>query len=758
MLKYTSRSLLWVLLLIVVLPLSAYASHEWQGTASGDVRGAGDESEAKGLIESFPSELVGDWVIGGVTYVADASTQFEQKDGAFAVDVCVEVTFQRSGASNTATKIESQDAEECRGDGGGEGENDNEAKGLIESFPSELVGDWVIGGVTYVADESTQFEQKHGAFAVDVCVEVTFQRSGASNTATKIESKEPQECRGDDDDDDDDDNDDLKAYGLVESFPADLVGDWVIGGVTYTADASTEFEQEHGAFAVGACVEIKYLPTSNQALEIESEHSYKCDGSNGESGESYSETKGVVESFPSALIGTWVVDGVSYSADASTRFEQEDGPFFVGGCVEIKYTSSDNAAVEIESKEASDCGGGSDDGSSNSRSKSYGLIETMPEGLIGSWTIGGMTFEATESTQFEQEDGDFAVGMCVEVTYTTANDVNSATEIESEDAYRCSGGSSMNKVYGTVDSFPSGLYGTWVISGTNYVASPSTRFEEEDGSFAVGGCVKVKYYTENGVNQATKIESENDSCGGGDSSESESSTKVYATIDSFPPSPYVGTWQIGGLTYDATNATEFDEDHAPFAVGACVEAKYTTLRQAQGAPSNTLIEVESENAYKCGGDGQAEFTTYGTVETMPTTADRTGTWQISGVAYEANESTQFEQEYGFFAVGAYVEVKYEMSGDSAIAKSIETHVAPGNGMQTGQGTLQSHDANDDWKDWVIQGVTYKADPAIEVGSGEQAPQVGESVSFNSYENNGARYLTSVNRTQQHLLFLPAVTR
>ena len=284
--------------------------------------------------------------------------------------------------------------------------------------------------------------------------------------------------------------------------------------------------------------------------------------------------------------------------------------------------------------------------------------------------------------------------MCVEVTYTTANNVNTATEIETEDAYHCSGGSSTNQIYGTVGSFPAGLYGTWMVSGISYVASPSTQFEQDDGTFAVGNCVKVRYYTQNGVKQATKIESENSSSSGGSSNSSQSSSnKVYASIDRFPSSPYVGTWQIGGLTYEATNGTEFDQDHGAFAVGTCVEAKYSINNS-----SKTLIEVETENSYKCGSGGQSQFTTYGTVEVMPTAADRTGTWQISGVTYQANSSTRFEQEYGFFAIGSYVEVKYQMDSQTATALSIETHVAPGSGIQTEEGILESHDINDDWND------------------------------------------------------------
>ena len=169
--------------------------------------------------------------------------------------------------------------------------------------------------------------------------------------------------------------------------------------------------------------------------------------------------------------------------------------------------------------------------------------------------------------------------MCVEVTYTTANNVNTATEIETEDAYHCSGGSSTNQIYGTVGSFPAGLYGTWMVSGISYVASPSTQFEQDDGTFAVGNCVKVRYYTQNGVKQATKIESENSSSSGGSSNSSQSSSnKVYASIDSFPSSPYVGTWQIGGLTYEATNGTEFDQDHGAFAVGTCMGGRIRKRR------------------------------------------------------------------------------------------------------------------------------------------------------------------------------------
>ena len=601
-------------------------------------------------------------------------------------------------------------------------------RGLVENRPDGLVGTWVIGGLTFEADSNTQFNEEDGPLEVGTCADVDYVVTDTANLALEIDSKALVECN------DDNDNIYMEVYGYLDAFPDGLVGDWVVNGITYTADANTEFEIEYGDFAVGICVEVEYIPDTLQALEIETKPNYKCDGND----VALSQVNGVLQSFPDGLIGDWVVNGVTYVADANTEFDQEDGPFFIDGCVEVKYMSATNAAVEISTTEADDCSNGSGFG----HIKFYGLIGAIPDGLVGVWTIGGLDFTSTITTELDTEDGDFAVGVCASVEYYDDAGTRMATEIDTEGTYHCNGDSYTNEIYGLIDSFPAALFGTWVVDGILYAAEAGvTEFDTEEGDFAVGGCVKVTYYVMDGINQAVEIETEEgDDCQGNDLP---GLSKVYATIDSLPPDPFIGAWQIGGVAYEADANTDFEQEHGDFAVGICVEAEY----DANGG-TNLLYEVDSEPAYKCQ-DG-AEFTAYGVIESYP--SNLLGSWQVSGITYEADANTEFEEEFGFFAVGAYVEVDYVVSNDLLVATKIETHVAPNAGHTTVVGILNSHDNNDDWNDWVVDGVTYQADPVIEVGSGLQAPQVGQVVRLNSYANNGVQYATAVTAAQQ--AFLP----
>ena len=54
-----------------------------------------------------------------------------------------------------------------------------------------------------------------------------------------------------------DDEDELE--GVIQSLPgtADFVGNWVVSGTTVHVTSDTEIDQEHGAVAVGATVQVK---------------------------------------------------------------------------------------------------------------------------------------------------------------------------------------------------------------------------------------------------------------------------------------------------------------------------------------------------------------------------------------------------------------------------------------------------------------------------------------------------------------------
>lgn len=633
-----------------------------------------------------------------------------------------------------------------------------EFNGLLESRPAGTVGTWIIGGQSFEGTAATQLDTEHGPLTPGVCVEVDYYVSNGTNIAVEFSRNEAYECGlpggNDDDDDDNDDDFGLKLYGTIDSFPSALIGAWVIDGQTYQATAATQFEQEDGPFAVGRCVEVTFQANPNTALEIETEDAYHC-ANNG--GNPVTQHYGRLDSFPAGLVGTWVISGTSYTATTTTQFEQEDGPFFEGRCVEVKYYSHNNTALEIESEDAESClnGGQHDDGPEPLELKLYGQIETLPTDLQnGLWTVASQDFTVTSITKLETDDGqNFVVGQCVEVEYYPNANGNLATDISTEDAYHCVPNSFHSEIYGVVETLPANLYGTWLIAGQAYQATPATQFDRDDnGDFGVGVCVKVKFYQQDGVNLATEIDLEDD-CGSDDSPPSlPGLSKVYATIDSLPADSgtgsLTGTWVIGGLSYVATANTEFDTDNGHFAVGVCVEAEYSLQ-----AGQRLLIELDSEDAEDCQGtDGSPEAKAYGTLEARPMDG-LVGVWQVSGTSYTATATTEFDTEYGPLTLGAFVEVKYNPTDNTAL--EIETEVAPGQGRTTDTGRLESNTRAA--TTWVIDGQSYSSAPAIEVGRGNSEPVVGQTVIFNAYTDQaGQSIITLINYAKQ--FYLPLVIR
>lgn len=624
-------------------------------------------------------------------------------------------------------------------------DDDLSFRGTLESMPADRLGTWVVSGESFTAEASTEFDTEDGDFVLGGCVEVDYVWRDGIRLATEIDTKtDENDCDGDDDD-----NNATQTYGHVDSFPTDLVGTWVIDGVSYTATNQTQFEQEDGAFGAGVCVEVKYDPATNEAYEIETEEAYECNGDDDDDDNepgNLRQTYGIVSSFPAELIGEWVVGEMTYTATAVTEFEEDDGPFFVGGCVEVKYDPNDNNTVyEIETSDSDDCQDDDDDDSNDPERKIYGLLESRPQNtLLGNWVVDGQNYLANDQTEFDDDDdGDFVVGACLSVEYIVTDEGNLAREIEVEDLYQCQSGTAANWYYGTLESFPASLYGIWVIDGLPFTTDGATEFDDDDDTYEVGDCLKVKYITLDGINKVIELEKDDD-CDGDDDDQDDDYNKLYATLDSFP-ADLIGAWVIGGQTFTATAVTEFEQDDdGPFTVGQCVSAEYDQQL--------LLHEVETEDDYKCRDDqNTAVSKLYGTVSQLPA-APFVGEWRVAGQTFQATVSTQFEQEYGLFGVGAFVEVKYVLDGDTAVALEIETHVAPNAGLQGNFGLLDSFDDSDAWQAWVINGQTYQADPALDI---DRQPQANGRVFYRSYTAlDGQRYLSSVTATADN--FLPLV--
>ena len=48
-----------------------------------------------------------------------------------------------------------------------------------------------------------------------------------------------------------------KYYGIIESRPETLQGEWVIRGRTFRTEAKTKFDQSEGPLRVGSCAKVR---------------------------------------------------------------------------------------------------------------------------------------------------------------------------------------------------------------------------------------------------------------------------------------------------------------------------------------------------------------------------------------------------------------------------------------------------------------------------------------------------------------------
>lgn len=135
-------------------------------------------------------------------------------------------------------------------------------RGVIESLPNTTgwVGDWTVGGRVVHVTAETRINQEHGAVAVGAMVEIRGERQddGSINTvriqvqrARDGERPRPAEL-----------------HGVIETLPntQGWIGDWTVGGRKVHVTAETRIDQEHGAVAVGARVEVKGRPETDGSI------------------------------------------------------------------------------------------------------------------------------------------------------------------------------------------------------------------------------------------------------------------------------------------------------------------------------------------------------------------------------------------------------------------------------------------------------------------------------------------------------------
>lgn len=516
---------------------------------SGQVARA-DEATLVGRVSAMPSgTLIGNWVVQGVSFVTSGSTEFRQDKGALAVGVCVEVEYVGSAQPFTATKIASKNADDCNGVGGTPTTSpttsatpnvtaspsvtpvpggEQEAYGLVQGKPANgLVGAWVIGGVTYNAPTSAEFKQRHGPLVVGACVKVHYATTATPFLVRELETEEASDCNGTTStpgatpgttpsatpNATTTPGAESEIYGVLQSFPVGLVGNWNIGGMTFAAGANTEFKQERGAFAVGVTVKVHFSVDSagvNQAREIETKFANDSDGNDDDGNGSFEGAEGhafgLIESFPATLTGEWGVGGIVYTTNANTVFAQNDGAFAVGSRVKVEYhldSSGGRIARKIET--TSDNGGAT----APTRFKLFGFVNSMPaNGFVGAWVVDNIAFVADGSTQFKTNNGLLGLGAYVAVEYFIQDGRNQVHEIETNVPPGAGAQTNIGRIddKGGALTAASRMVTTWRVGGVSYTITPATNLNNVQGALDVGKTALVNSYTApDGSQVATQV-------------------------------------------------------------------------------------------------------------------------------------------------------------------------------------------------------------------------------------------------------------
>ncbi|NJP04344.1 MAG: hypothetical protein HC837_01280 [Chloroflexaceae bacterium] len=715
------------------------------------------EGEFHGLVVERPENgRTGVWVIGEKRVEATENTIFDETV-ELAVGDCVRVEYRirPNGITPLAELI--KPADDCA-DNPEEPEY-GEYHGIVRFAPQlGPFGLWGIGDKIVLVDNNTRFEDTLPPFGACVTVKYTalLERTNneASVRALSIEASE--DCEQNDDDEDNFE----ELSGIIESFPHNLIGTWVISGQEFVAIDMTRFEQSDGRFEVGTCVEIDYVVREGRNIASRIETEDDCDD---EHEGRYEMAHGVLDNFPSSLIGEWTISEVGYQVTEETDLYNGYGNFEEGMCVMVKYITEGDVrtALRIELSRANVCDSTySPPEGNDGLMKEHGIINERPDGsMFGEWNIGDETYRAIAgATFFDRDHGPLIRGICAEVLYYVEGDSRIALEIESEPRYRCGMPNDVNRIFGFISELPDSdsMTGTWTIGRHAFLVTDTTVLV--NGPFAVGQLVQVFFSrNEDGVLIANRIIAirlfDPDRTWG----------KVYGPVESLPETDdLTGAWQIAGGSYvvnDATHLVRTAGDE--FEVGSCVEAYFYSDETGVFTARRIRLTGDDECSATIYGDGISRF--FGFVEQVPPDG-YIGTWVVNGETFEAIAASEFDDERGSFTEGSFVEVRYVIDDGVKTIRKMKAFVPPGGGDTIIRGRLKFHDrlqqtTNDQWTIVTAQGneetITISSSTMLDDSNG--AFEEGQTVEANVDQSTGdTTRVDTIGQISQ--VFMPLIRR
>lgn len=328
-----------------------------------------------------------------------------------------------------------------------------------------------------------------------------------------------------------------------------FVGDWIVGTRTVHVTSSTIIDQEDGALAVGALVEVKGT--------LRSDGSVDATGIEVEEGATPClEFEGTIQTLPNTagFIGDWTIAGHIVHVTSITRIENEDGMIAVGRVVEVEGCRRPDGSIDAqeiktaEDEERPDC------------LEVDGVIESLPPlGLIGDWTVSGKVIHVTSDTLIKVDSGAVVVGAFVEIEGCPRTDSSiDAGTIETEQERDVPTPFPFAIFFGTVQVLPpSPFTGDWVVNGRTVHVTSNTRIDRA-GSLALGSFVLVLGGVRNdGSVDAVRISVRQPN----DFNNKMNFFKLFGTVQNRPAGGVVGDWMVSNFVVHVNSGTQFDDEH-----------------------------------------------------------------------------------------------------------------------------------------------------------------------------------------------------
>jgi len=419
----------------------------------------------------------------------------------------------------------------------------------------------------------------------------------------------------------------LEFEGVIQSLPNSVgfIGDWVVSGRTIHVTSSTRIDSEDGPIVVGANAEVEGCPRQDgsiDASEIEVEQQAQF------------EFVGPITSLPntSNLVGDWVVGGRTVHVTASTRIDPDEGTPAVGAIVEVKGVLRPDGSVDATRIEVEQAAPGAH------CIEFQGVIESLPSttGFVGDWIVSGRTVHVNSITRIETEGGPVAVGARVEIEgceradgSIDANEIEVKRQVQVLDCIEFDG---------VIEHLPAtGLIGDWIVSGRTVHVTANTIIKVEEGPVVLGAFVEIKGCPrQDGSLDAGRIEVEREQ----DPQQPFPFFIFFGTVQTLPPSPFVGDWVVGGRTVHVTGNTRIDHEFRPLMVGSFV--KVVGGLRADGSIDAIKVEVKRANNV---GRKINFFELFGTVQNMPSSG-LVGDWRISNQIVHVSPTTRFDPTGG----------------------------------------------------------------------------------------------------------------